>query len=73
MNLYRLFQFQGILHQFCLSLIRGICGKIRNKKKPARGYVQTLERAQAMLLAMCDDRGWTAVIGIEPDKPEDIY
>ena len=21
---------------------------------------------------MCDDRGWTAIIGIEPDKPEDI-
>ena len=41
------------------------------KKRPARGHVQTLERAQA-ILAMCDDRGWTAIIGIEPDKPEDI-
>ncbi len=41
------------------------------KKRPARGNVKTLERAQA-ILAMCDDRGWTAVIGIEPDKPEDI-
>ncbi len=45
--------------------------KLGSKKKPARGHVQTLERAQA-ILAMCDDRGWTAIIGIEPDKPEDI-
>ena len=46
--------------------------KFGTKKRPARGHVQTLDRAQA-ILAMCDDRGWTAVIGIEPDKPEDIY
>jgi len=45
--------------------------KLGSKKKPARGHVQTLERAQA-ILAMCDDWGWTAIIGIEPDKPEDI-
>ena len=45
--------------------------KFGTKKRPARGNVQTLERAQA-ILAMCDDRGWIAVIGIEPDKPEDI-
>ena len=45
--------------------------KLGSKKKPVRGHVQTLERAQA-ILEMCDDKGWTAVIGIEPDKPEDI-
>ena len=45
--------------------------KLGTKKKPARGHVQTLERAQA-ILTMCDNRGWTAIIGIEPDKPEDI-
>ena len=45
--------------------------KLGSKKKPARGHVQTLERAQE-ILAMCDNRGWTALIGIEPDKPEDI-
>ena len=45
--------------------------RLGTKKRLARGHVQTLERAQA-ILAMCDDRGWTAIIGIEPDKPEDI-
>ncbi len=45
--------------------------KLGTKKKPVRGHVQTLERAQA-ILEMYDDRGWTAVIGIDPDKPEDI-
>jgi len=45
--------------------------RLGTKKRPARGHVQTLERAQA-ILAMCDDRGWIAVIGIEPEKPEDI-
>ena len=45
--------------------------KLGSKKKPVRDHVQTLERAQA-ILEMCDDRGWTAIIGIEPDKPEDI-
>jgi SWIM/SEC-C metal-binding protein len=45
--------------------------KLGTKKRPVKGHVQTLERAQE-ILAMCDDRGWTAVIGIEPDKPEDI-
>ena len=46
--------------------------RLGTKKRLARGHVQTLERAQA-ILAMCDDRGWTAIIGIEPDKPEDIF
>ena len=45
--------------------------KLGTKKRPARGHVQNFERAQE-ILAMCDDRGWIAVIGIEPDKPEDI-
>ncbi|MFH1935153.1 MAG: PBPRA1643 family SWIM/SEC-C metal-binding motif protein [Pseudomonadota bacterium] len=45
--------------------------KLGSKKKPVRGHVQTLERAK-QILAMCDNRGWTAVIGIEPDKLEDI-
>jgi len=46
--------------------------RLGTKKRPARGHVQTLECAQA-ILAMCDDMGWIAAIGIEPDKPEDIY
>jgi len=45
--------------------------KLGTKKRPVRGHVQTLERTQA-ILAMCDNRGWIALIGIEPDKPEDI-
>jgi len=45
--------------------------KLGSKKRPAKGHVQTFERAEA-ILEMCNDRGWIAVIGIEPDKPENI-
>ncbi|UCF83066.1 MAG: SEC-C domain-containing protein [Desulfobacteraceae bacterium] len=45
--------------------------KLGSKKKPARGHVQSFERAQ-QILKICDDNGWIAVIGIESDKPENI-
>jgi len=45
--------------------------KLGTKKRPARGHVQTLERAEE-ILKICDERGWEIVIGVEPDIPEDI-
>jgi SWIM/SEC-C metal-binding protein len=45
--------------------------KLGTEKNAARGRVQSLERAQ-QILKICDDNGWKVVIGIEPDKPEDI-
>ena len=45
--------------------------KLGSKKRPATGHVQTVERAGERL-SLCDDRGWIAIIEIEPDKPEDI-
>jgi SWIM/SEC-C metal-binding protein len=45
--------------------------KLGTNKRPARGHVQTMERAQE-ILKLCDDRGWIVIIEIEPDMPEDI-
>jgi SWIM/SEC-C metal-binding protein len=45
--------------------------KLGTEKNAARGHVQTFERAH-QVLKICDDNGWKVVIGIEPDKPEDI-
>jgi len=45
--------------------------QLGSKKKPARVRVQTEERAFE-LLAMCNQKGWQLVVGIEPDKPENI-
>ena len=45
--------------------------KLGTEKNAARGHVQTLERAQ-QILKICEDNGWKVVIGIEPDKPENI-
>jgi len=42
--------------------------KLGTKKRSARGHVQTFERAQE-ILALRDDGGWIATIGIEPDEP----
>lgn len=45
--------------------------KLGSKNKPARVRVQTEERAVA-LLTLCDAKGWQVIVGIEPDKPENI-
>jgi len=45
--------------------------KLGTKKTPARGHVQTLERAEE-ILKICNESGWQIVVGIEPDMPEDI-
>lgn len=40
-------------------------------EKPAVVRVQTEERAQE-IFALCEQNGWKVLIGIEPDKAEDI-
>jgi SWIM/SEC-C metal-binding protein len=45
--------------------------KLGSKSKPARIRVQTEERAME-LLALCNAKGWELIVGIEPDKPENI-
>ncbi len=45
--------------------------KLGTKNKPATVRVQTEERALE-LYALCDEKGWQVIIGIEPDKAENI-
>jgi SWIM/SEC-C metal-binding protein len=45
--------------------------RLGSEKRPAIVRVQTQERA-AEIAAICDERGWYYVIGIEPHKTEDI-
>jgi len=45
--------------------------KLGSKKRPAVVRVQTEEKAGEML-TLCDEHGWQVIVGIEPDKPEDI-
>jgi SWIM/SEC-C metal-binding protein len=41
------------------------------KNKPARIRVKTEERA-IELIALCNQKGWEVIVGIEPDKQENI-
>ncbi|MDP2981838.1 MAG: SEC-C metal-binding domain-containing protein [Candidatus Latescibacter sp.] len=45
--------------------------KLGTNKKPAIVRVQTEARAQE-IIAICEQNGWIFIVGIEPDKPEDI-
>lgn len=45
--------------------------KLGTKEKPAVIRVQTEQRANE-LFALCESRGWKVIIGLEPDKHEDI-
>jgi SWIM/SEC-C metal-binding protein len=45
--------------------------RLGSEKRPAVVRVQTEERA-AEVVALCEEGGWHYVIGIEPDKVEDI-
>lgn len=45
--------------------------KLGTDKKPVVVRVQTVERAQE-ILDLCHKCGWKVVVGIEPDKPENI-
>ena len=41
------------------------------KKGSAVVRVQTMARAEE-ILALCNKYGWKVIVGIEPDKPEDV-
>ena len=45
--------------------------QLGSKKKPARVRVQTEERGME-LVALCNLKGWQVIVGIEPDKEENI-
>jgi len=45
--------------------------KLGTSKKPAVVRVQTQKKA-AEIVASCDKHGIKVIVGIEPDKPEDI-
>jgi SWIM/SEC-C metal-binding protein len=45
--------------------------QLGSKKKPARVRVQTEERGME-LVASCTQKGWQVIVGIEPDKEENI-
>ena len=44
--------------------------KLGTKKHPAVVRVATVEQAKE-IVAYCRARGWQAIVGVEPDKPED--
>ncbi|MFS0647306.1 PBPRA1643 family SWIM/SEC-C metal-binding motif protein [Siminovitchia sp. 179-K 8D1 HS] len=45
--------------------------KLGTSKKPAIVRVATEEKANEVY-KLCDSNGWEVIIGIEPDKPEDL-
>ena len=45
--------------------------KLGTKKRPVVARVRTVERA-AWVMEFCDAYGWHCIVGVEPDKPEDI-
>ncbi len=45
--------------------------KLGSHKHPAIARVQTMERAQE-IVELCNEHDWQVIVGIEPDKPEDI-
>ena len=45
--------------------------RLGSEKRPAVVRVQTQERS-AEIATICGEHGWHYIIGVEPDKPEDI-
>lgn len=45
--------------------------KLGSHKRPAVVRVQESDRAQE-ILEICNENGWQVIVGIEPDKQEDI-
>ena len=45
--------------------------KFKTKERPVTVRVKTEKRAKE-ILGLCDKHGWKVLVGIEPDKPEDI-
>ena len=46
--------------------------KLGSAKRPAVVRVRTTDRAEE-ILSVCDSHGWKVIVGIEPDKPEDVW
>lgn len=45
--------------------------KLGSSRHPAVVRVRTQQRAEE-ILSVCDRHGWRAIIGLEPDQPEDV-
>ncbi|MBI4874927.1 MAG: SEC-C domain-containing protein [Acidobacteria bacterium] len=45
--------------------------KLGSHKRPAVVRVQTMEQGERVL-ALCQEHGWQAVVGVEEDMPEDL-
>ena len=45
--------------------------KLGSDKRPVVVHVQSQDRAE-YVLSICNEHGWKVIVGIEPDKPEDI-
>ena len=45
--------------------------RLGTDKRPAVVSVQTSARGEE-ILKICDEHGWKVIVGIEPNKPEDI-
>ncbi len=45
--------------------------KLGSKKHPAIARVRSMAKAQE-ILKLCTEHGWQVIVGVEPDKPEDI-
>ncbi len=45
--------------------------KLGTTKRPAVVHVETKARA-GEIMEICESNGWQVIVGIEPDKPEDI-
>jgi len=45
--------------------------RLGTRNQPAIARVQTMDRAQ-QILELCTQHGIVSIVGVEPDKPEDI-
>lgn len=45
--------------------------KLGTDQRPAVFRVRTMERAEE-IASICNEHGWKFIMGIEPDKPEDV-
>jgi SWIM/SEC-C metal-binding protein len=46
-------------------------GNLGSEKRPAVARVKSQKRAEE-ILSICSKHGWKVIVGVEPNKPEDI-
>ena len=51
--------------------VENIMAKLGSKKRPAVVRVKTPKRAEE-ILELCNKHGWEVIVGLEPDKNEDV-